>query len=700
MSRFQQFGQLTKLLLNYETGDFLLLSDVSDSLTALKDYFLDVDEACALIERLVASVSAEMKLSGNEKFTETLSAGIDLLQKLEDDLEGERRTELLERISAFACPSAPAPENDREAVHCTDDESMQIFLSEVSDRLDQAQSIILELEENLANLEHIQILFRIFHTIKGECGFLKIASLGELAHNIENLLDILRSKKEPVQPAHIDLLLEGLDIARRIHGSLKAGDFVVFNTFSMDSYFDKLKELSACPCSNLGTMLVAEGKMQEADVLRVLQKQKESAYTKRFGEIAVKENYLSSNELREALENQKTCQNGELSKCAERTDPVIKVKASKVNFLVDMIGELLIAMGQMNENTPELMQMRKIVRSLQYGAMELRTETLQSLFGNVKRAIRDLSKQLGKDVRFASSGENLEIDRNLIEKLEEPLLHLVRNSLDHGLEKADERKAAGKNPQGTIELKAERHGNSIVITIRDDGLGLNRRKILDKAIERNLVKREAAESMSDSHVYNLIFTPGFSTHDTVTQISGRGVGMDIVRSMVTENRGRIEIETLEGKFTEMRLVFPLSTAIIDGMITRAGENIFVFPIGSVVESIKIGSGLLTTITGDMEVANLRGETIPVLRMHDLFGISEDDPDGIRIGVVCETSDRRKFMMVLDEVIAKREVVIKSLGARFRTLKGISSGTVLSGGKIGLVVDIDQLVELSLLETTQ
>jgi two-component system, chemotaxis family, sensor kinase CheA len=712
MTRAEQFGQITKTLLDYETGDFLLLSDLSDELSSLKDYYLDADEACKLIEKLIKFVAQEMKLSGNERFVENISKGIDLLQKLQPEMDTGQRKEVLAAISGFSCEAeakaglkGDKAKND-EGVSGKDEESLQIFLSEVSDRLDQAQAIILELEENPGNLDHIQTLFRIFHTIKGECGFLKIASLGELAHNIESLLDLLRGKKETLQSIHIDLLLEGIDMARRIHDRLKIGDFVVVSDIPMDTFFDKLKKLSEGPCANLGTMLVSEGKMKETDVMRILQKQKESAFTKRFGEIAVKENYLSADELQETLKKQNQCLIGELERQnqarsgepprrMDRTDPIIKVRASKVNFLVDMIGELLISMGQMTESTPALMQMRKITRSLQFGAMELRTESLQSLFGNIKRVVRDLSRQLEKNIRLVSIGDDLEIDRNLIEKLEEPLLHLVRNSLDHGIGTPDERTSAGKDPQGTITLKAERIGNSIVITIRDDGHGLNRKRILEKAIEKGMVKRDMAESMSDAQINNLIFASGFSTHDTVTLISGRGVGMDIVRSVVTENRGRIEIDTKEGEFTEFRLVFPLSTAIIDGMITRVRENLFVFPIGSIVESVKVQSSLVTTINGDVEVANLRGETIPILRLHDIFDISEEDPDGIRIGIICETTDRRKFMLVVDEILSKREVVIKSLGTRFRTLRGISSGTVLAGGKIGLVVDIDQIVELSL-----
>lgn len=230
-------------------------------------------------------------------------------------------------------------------------------MSEVTDRLNQAQTVILKLEDDMKNMEHIQILFRIFHTIKGECGFLKIATLGELTHNIESLLDLIRSGSTAVEEKHIELLLEGVDMSRAILTSLQKGDVVFFNDHPMESYLEKLKNVSTKPMSELGSLLIAEGKMSDSDVAKVLQKQKESAFTKRFGEIAVRENYLSAEELQETLENQKSSQVQGNTKATEKLDPIIKVKASKVTFLVDMIGELLMTMGQMTENTAELMQM-------------------------------------------------------------------------------------------------------------------------------------------------------------------------------------------------------------------------------------------------------------------------------------------------------------------------------------------------------
>jgi len=694
MTRNEQFTVITNNLLNYDTGDFLLLSDIEDSVSVLKDFFLEQQEPYALIQWLLNLIRMEMNKSGQIGFMEKISQGLDLLQGLGTDASTETAIALKKRMHSLM-ESTENQEIQTASTH-QDDESFQLFLADASDRLVQAQSLILALEQDFSDLELVNKLFRVFHTIKGECGFLKIASLGELTHNIENLLDSLRSKKIEPNPEIIDILLEGLDTARQIVDKLKVGDNVVFNDVPMDSYLKKIEKLSPRTKSTLGDIMIAEGKLNESEVVRILQKQKESSFTKKFGEIAVMENYLTAQELQETLGKQKNETGSPVRMATEHSDPIIKVRASKVNFLVDMIGELLISMGQITENTPTLVQMRKITRSIQFGAMELRTETILTLFSNVKRVIRDLSKKLDKPVKLEIQGEDLEIDRNLIEKLEEPLLHLVRNSLDHGLETAEERQKAGKDPQGTIFLEAERLGNTIMITVGDDGCGLNRKKILSKAIDKGFIRPEAAEIMTDAQVHQLIFASGFSTRENIDLISGRGVGMDIVRSAVTDNRGRIEIETEEGKYTRFRLFFPLSTAIIDGMVIRIGENLYILPISSVIESMKVIPSMIYTVNGKVEMVDLRGEVILLLRMHQVLGITPPDGGQILIGIIVENTDKRKFMLLVDEVIAKREVVIKTLGEKFKKMKGITSGTVLGGGKIGLVLDVDQIVELSLL----
>lgn len=698
MDRDALFSEIGRCLMNYETGDFLLLSDLSDLIVALKDHFLESETGSYLVDWIQRCIHSEMKQASDTHIVECISKRIDLLQMLSAASTPDEIQQIEKRIYASSCPRGKTiGETIVEDEIPRDDESLAIFLAEADDRLNEAQRIILLLEEDGNTDEHLQTLFRVFHTIKGECGFLKIATLGEITHNIESLLDSLRKGDTEFHPLHVDILLEGIDLSATILDQLKKGKTVLFNEISIDSYYEKLKKATANEKKSLGEVLVDEGVLKESDVTRILQLQKESAYSKRFGEIAVTNNYLTKEELQKTLGKQKEPEKTARTKGSERSDPVIKVKSSKVTFLVDMIGELLIAMGQVTDNTPAVLQMRKITRSIQFAAMELKTDTVQSLFGTIKRAVRDLAKQTGKNVQLVTRGDSLEIDRDLIEKLEEPLMHLVRNSMDHGLEEEKTRTESLKPGQGTITLTAERRGNSIIIALRDDGRGLDRNQILSKAIEKGLVREDTAEGLTDAQIYTLIFKPGFSTQENVSLISGRGVGMDIVRSVVQDNRGRIETETMPGQYTEFRLIFPLSTAIIDGMITRTGENLIVIPVSSIIETLKIEQGMLNSVSGKVEVINLRGQVMPVVYMHDALGLPQKEDRDWYMGIVVERTDQSRFLILLDEVIAKREVVIKSLGTKFSTMRGVTSGTVLSGGKIGLVIDIDQLIDLSLIE---
>lgn len=647
-----------------------------------------------------------MKKPEGESFIEKVASGLSFLQKYNQETDENNKIALIQKVE-----NELSKDKKKSKIKCNENfeglnlEILDIFIAEGKTYLAQAQDLVLFLEENPSDEATLQHLFRIFHTIKGSSGFFKLATLSELTHNVEHVLDELRNKNFIVTKEHIDLLLEGIDLSKEIFALIEKRNFTLFNDFSLDNYLYKLKEKSKSTKSSLGEILIAEKKLEKEDVDKILQIQKESAFTKKFGEIAFEENYLSKEELLEVVEKQKLqnkkekdADSGSISTSSlmqDNIDPVIKVKASKVNFLVDMIGELIMAMGQLNYEDAEFMQVKKITRTLQNAAMDLRTDTLHVLFGVVKRAVRDLSKQLNKNVKLITSGEDLEIDRNLIEKLEAPLTHLIRNSLDHGLCDEETRIKNNKPVQGIIELHAARHGNSIVFSIRDDGRGMDKNAILDKAIMQNIITEENASTLTEQQIFNLIFHSGFSTKQAVTQVSGRGVGMDVVQTIVNENRGRIEIDSVLNEYTEVKMIFPLSTAIIDGMITKVSSNVFIFPIGSVIETIKITDYPISTISEKVEIATIREESIPMVRMHNVFNI-DSEKDSI-IGVICETSDKRKFIFVLDEVIAKREVVIKPLGARFSKLQGISSGTVLGGGKIGLVLDIDQIINLAVEE---
>jgi two-component system chemotaxis sensor kinase CheA len=597
----------------------------------------------------------------------------------------------------LAAPPEPQPESEMAKEHesAFNEELYANFLTETDERLARAQELTLALEDNPDNEEGVNELFRIFHTIKGECGFLKIVNLGELAHSVENIFVLLRDKALHADEGIIDLLLKGVDQAKKILNALRVGNINLSTTgsTSLTLYLESINKISESVRPTLGAMMVKSGKVSDAELRALVTEQKESVFTKKIGELAIEEKIISQKELEETLALQKSIEQKQTPGVkTEKTDPIVKVRSSKVNFLVDMIGELLIAMGQISDSSPAYTQVRKISKTIQYASMQLRTESVKNLFGNAKRIVRDISKTLKKGVILETYGEDLEIDRELIEQLDEPLMHIVRNSMDHGIEPEEERRRKGKSADGKITIGAERRGNHIVISITDDGQGLNRDKILAKALEKGLITIEDAKSMTDAAIFNLIFLQGFSTKEKIDYVSGRGVGMDIVKSAVTKAKGRVELETERDKFTRINLYFPLSTAIIDGMLVKLGPTTYIIPIASVLESIKLKAENVEEIKRGISMVKLRDEVIPLIRLKDTFEIRDIEPGNI--GICVESSDKRRFVLAVNEIIAKREVVIKSLGSRFKNLRGITSGTVLAGGQIGLVLDVDQIVELS------
>lgn len=721
--------KLSEMAISFESGDVMALSDIMDVVEKLQ---IVSDELLhSIVIALLELCKRELKKE-NAGFVKLFSNGIDYFKDILDtegvvqDWKKQRALDwivlskketVLEEVSSTDDKKQTVVNDARVEIPVQEDividmEQFGTFFSDCEERFSRAQELILLLEEDLENMEYIQELFRVFHTIKGECGFLKLTSLGFLTHNIENLLDLLRSDKMKADARVIEYLLQGLDLSISMLDDIKKGSVIIENKQPLGDYVETLTRFTTQSKPSLGSILVSKGVISEEDKNEIIKEQINSGFEKKFGEVAIEKNIISQENLQKTLqEQQQTQQNNQKDSVSDETtdkptttqdtekkkvsveaiDPIIKVKTSKVNYLVDMIGELLISMGQIQENIPELASVRKIARQLQYAGMQLRTESVKMLFGTVKRIIRDTSNKLNKPVLTDYIGEELEIDRLLIENLEEPLMHLVRNALDHGIESQEEREKLGKNPLGTVRVAAERRGNNIVISVGDDGRGLSREKILEKAISKGLVKEEEAESMTDMNVCKLIFLPGFSTKDKVDYISGRGVGMDIIKQAITKNKGRIEIVNHPGNGTTFEMFFPLSTAIIDGMAVRTGKNIFIIPISLIIESLRIKDENVNKIREGVRVLNLRGDIIPLISIEKVFGVP--DAGAGQMATIVENSNRERYAIISDEIIAKREIVIKSLGAKFRNFKGISSGTVLAGGTIGLVIDVDQFIEL-------
>jgi chemotaxis protein histidine kinase CheA len=356
---------------------------------------------------------------------------------------------------------------------------------------------------------------------------------------------------------------------------------------------------------------------------------------------------------------------------------ILRIPANKIDALVALVSELLVALE--SEAGEPSVPVKKLSRGLQQAALRLRTEPLKDLLGRIKRGVRDLSKSLDKPVEVVITGEELELDRNLIANLEEPLMHLVRNSMDHGIEAPDERLRAGKPRTATLRLAAQRRGNRIWLTVGDDGRGLDTDKIWTKALEKGLVTGEQPDD--DALVHGLIFQPGFSTAETLTQVSGRGVGMDIVSSVVKANRGRVDLKSRPGLGTDTTMVFPLSTAVHEGLVVRSGAKRYVVPVNSAVETLRVDPGSLRTVAPGSRIFSLRGEALPVVSLDEaLTGSGSLDATW---GVVVETVDSGRHLLLVDEVEAKKEVVIRSLGSRFQHLRGVSAVTILAGGALAV-----------------
>jgi len=378
----------------------------------------------------------------------------------------------------------------------------------------------------------------------------------------------------------------------------------------------------------------------------------------------------------------------------------IRVGTDKIDALINLVSELVITQAMLEEGSRGLdpMQHERLLnglgqlathtRLLQEAVMSTRMVPIEAVFSRFPRMLRDLAGRLGKDVRLQTLGEGTELDKSIIEKITDPLTHLVRNSIDHGIEPIEDRKAAGKPVQGTLTLRAENMGGQIVIYVIDDGRGLSRDKILSKARERGLT---VSDTMTDSEVFQLIFMPGFSTAEKVTDVSGRGVGMDVVKQNIRSLGGEVDLSSKHGEGTTVTIRLPLTLAIVDGMSVAVGDEIFILPLGNVIESMQPLAEQVRPVGGAGQVVQVRNEYVPLVQLKDWFGVPngrKTTADGI---VVIVESDGRKLALLVDELVGQQQVVIKSLQSNYRRVAGMSGATILGDGRVALILDVPELV---------
>ncbi len=391
---------------------------------------------------------------------------------------------------------------------------------------------------------------------------------------------------------------------------------------------------------------------------------------------------------------------------ASTSSETVRVDRERLDKMINQIGELVIGTSMVEQDwsrfhpdmeSAALVQLGKIVRDLQEMSLSLRMVPIAASFQKMTRIVRDLSHRLGKQIHLETEGEDTELDKTVVDQIGDPLLHMVRNSVDHGIETPEERIAAGKSPEGTICLKAYHQGGNFIIEIQDDGKGLDRDRILRKAIERGIVSE--SDNLSDEDIYGLIFAAGFSTAEQVTDVSGRGVGMDVVRRNVEALQGSISIRSQMGKGCRMIVRLPLTLAILDGLLVRVSSDSYVVPLLSVVESIKPNSTDVQKVMGKGEVITLRGEIVPLLRLDRILSLQRNhvaSDDGL---LVIVEDQGRKYALVVDELLGQQQVVIKNLETNFQKVPGVAGATILGDGRVALILDINGICGLSVRQGT-
>lgn len=387
----------------------------------------------------------------------------------------------------------------------------------------------------------------------------------------------------------------------------------------------------------------------------------------------------------------------------QRVNKALRVELTRIDRLVNMVGEIVITQAVLAQNFSELEESNDIqfahavealsrqVRELQESVMAIRAQPVKAVFSRMPRVVRDLCSSLDKDVKLVLTGEHTEVDTTVIEELSEPLTHMLRNSMDHGVEGPEKREAAGKPRQGTIHLSAEQRGERVRIVIEDDGAGINRERVLEKAIANGVVSPE--QQLSEEEIDMLIFHPGFSTAEVVTNVSGRGVGMDVVKKKVQALGGRVTVTSTPGKGTRFVITLPLTLAVLDGMTVGVGPERFILPLGSVVEAVKVDDSNIDRLPGDLQVLRYRGDWLPIICLRKALNL--DIPDRKEdLVVVVETETDGRIAILVDELLGQRQVVLKSLEANFRRVDGVSGATILGDGRVALILDVPALSAIS------
>ncbi len=581
-----------------------------------------------------------------------------------------------------------------------DESLLRDFITEGLEYIGEIEVNILNLEQEPDNKDYINAIFRPFHSVKGVASFLNLDAIRTLAHDLETLLDRARNEALPVTPELIDLILDGSDTLKAMIGRLR-DELEGREATELIDASDLVRRIKLAEQGaeqpkqpkKLGTILVEEGVINEEELQEALERS-QIPPPRKLGQTLITEGMASPKDVSRALRKQ----------AQQVTDSnTIRVDVKKLDDLIDMVGELVITQSMIRQSDTlaalgdrklvrDISQLASITSELQRSSTVLRMIPIKQTFQRMSRLVRDLSKNSGKLVNVVTVGEDTEIDRNMVDEIYNPLVHMIRNAVDHGMEMPEDRIQAGKPERGTIRLKAFHRGGNIVIEISDDGRGLSREKIRQKAVKNGLIS--ATDVLTDQEVNRLILLPGFSTAEKITDVSGRGVGMDVVKQAVEKLRGKMDIQSVEGKGTTFVTGFPLTMAIIDGMIVKVGNERYILPTVAIRQLIRPDRAAYNCIVGEAETINVMGRLLPLVRLHRLFDIEPVHANPWEATLVVMEGEKRSKCLLVDEILGKEEVVIKNLGESLKRIKGVSGGAILGDGNVGLILDPEGLFEMA------
>jgi len=609
----------------------------------------------------------------------------------------------------------PFPAFDHEMA-----EILESFIVETREILENLAQDLLTLEKGSATPELLNSIFRAVHTIKGTSSFLGLEQMTELAHSFEDVLNKLRRGELVVTPEKMDVILAAYDLLKELMAKIEARDS---RKLDLQPIIARLKEIAltaqpasaspATPKQAAPPVSTPEAGAPPPPVEAVAPPDapKEIEATAEHEHAAAGVPSSASAEMKSPEQSEdKKGQPAGVQSTRGTADSTIRVDVTRLDTLMNLVGELVLGRNRLtqiantvaeeHEDLPVTKglldtsaQIDFITTELQMAVMKTRMVPIAKVFNKIPRLVRDLCRETKKEIDLIMEGEETELDKTIIEELSDPLVHIIRNAADHGVESPAERAAAGKSPKGTVRVAAQHEGNHIVITVQDDGRGMDPEKLKAKALEKGMLSESDAREMTAKEILNLIFAPGFSTAAKVTNISGRGVGMDVVRTNITKLKGTVEIDSQPGVGSKFIIKLPLTLAIIQALLVKACGEIYCIPLSAVLEVVRVKDDEISTING-LEVVRLRDSVLPITRIGRVLGGTKNGDGSEWTYIVVVGLAAQRMGIVVDSMLGQKEVVIKSLGGYLGTVEGIAGSTILGDGQVIMIVDVGELMRLS------